>query len=284
MGIFNFNFKKKENVAEKENRAEDLINENTAFNIREAFNTLRTNVVFALAPSGGKRLMVTSSNPSEGKSTTSVNLGVVLAQNGNKVLLIDGDLRKPKLHQFFEVDYTHGLSRFLVGQESLNEALVHTHIKNLDLIPAGVIPPNPSELLGSNRMKVFLEKVEEYYNYIIVDTPPINVVTDAAVLSKFVSGVLLVVHYGSTNRDDFRRSVNQLKIAGANIIGFSMVAVKSEHKGYYKNYRGYKKSYYSSYGYGRRSTKHAGENSAGAGNAAAKNASSDPVSAEDDDE
>ena len=93
-----------------------------------------------------------------------------------------------------------------------------------------------------------------------------------------------MVHYGSTNRDDFRRSVNQLKIAGANIIGFSMVAVKSEHKGYYKNYRGYKKSYYSSYGYGGRSTKHAGENSAGAGNAAAKNASSDPVSAEDDDE
>ena len=121
-------------------------------------------------------------------------------------------------------------------------------------------------------MKVFLEKVEEYYNYVIVDTPPINVVTDAAVLSKYVSGVLLAVHYGSTNRDDFRRSVNQLKIAGANIIGFSMVAVKSEHKGYYKNYRGYKKDYYSAYGYGARAAE-SGSTRSGSGSGSSRSGS-----------
>jgi capsular exopolysaccharide synthesis family protein len=111
---------------------------------------------------------------------------------------------------------------------------------------SGIIPPNPSELLGSSRMKLFLEKAEEYYDYIIIDTPPINVVTDAAVLSKIVSGVLIVVHYGSTDRDDFQKAKNQLQMVGANIIGFSVVGVRSEHKGYYKKY--YKS--YDNYGYG----------------------------------
>ena len=236
-------FKKKNNTGEEEMESEYLVDENTPFNIREAFNTLRSNVLFALAPTNGKKLLITSANQSEGKSTTAVNLAAALAQSGYKVLIIDCDMRKPKLHKFFGVDYVHGLSRFLVGQESLNETLVHTEIKNLDLMPAGVIPPNPSELLGSNRMKVFLDKVEEYYNYIILDTPPVGMVIDAAVLSKYVSGVLVAVHYGTTRRDDFMKVKNQLDMAGANIIGFSMIAVKSEHKGYYKKYYKYGSSY-----------------------------------------
>ncbi len=250
---FNFNIFNpgKKKAADDDNfENEYLINDETPFNIREAFNTLRSNVLFALAPTGGKKLLVTSANQAEGKSTTSVNLAAALAQNGNKVLLIDCDLRKPKLHKFFNVDYTHGLSRFLVGQESLNDTLIHTDIRNLDLMPAGVIPPNPSELLGSNRMKVFLDKVEEYYNYVILDTPPIGMVIDAAVLSKYVSGVLVAVHYASTRRADFMKAKNQLDMAGANIIGFTMVAVKSEHKGYYKKYSKYGSYYSYGYGYG----------------------------------
>ncbi|MBR6934674.1 MAG: CpsD/CapB family tyrosine-protein kinase [Clostridia bacterium] len=241
-----FGLKKKKALETEQETQEYLLSEDTPFNVREAFNTLRTNVVFGMAPSGGKRLLVTSANQSEGKSTTSVNLAVALAQNGAKVLLIDADLRKPKLHKFFNTDYTHGLSRFLIGQETLNDALFRTPVKNLDLMTSGIIPPNPSELLGSSRMKLFLEKAEEYYDYIIIDTPPINVVTDAAVLSKIVSGVLIVVHYGSTDRDDFQKAKNQLQMVGANIIGFSVVGVRSEHKGYYKKY--YKS--YDSYGYG----------------------------------
>ena len=234
-------FKKNKMTDETEASPEDLLSNSTPFPVREAFNTLRTNVIFALAPTGGKTLLVTSSNPSEGKSTTASNLAVALAQNGNKVLLLDGDMRKPKLHKFFSADFSHGLSRFLVGLESLNEVLIHTEIPNLDFIPSGVIPPNPSELLGSGRMKVFLDKMCEYYNYIIVDTPPINVVTDAAVLSKYVSGVLIVVHYGVTSRDDFKKTNRQLEMAGANVIGFSLVAVKSEKSG------GYSKNYYKKY-------------------------------------
>ena len=240
-------FKKKKAVEDTE-EGEYLLDENTPFNVREAFNTLRTNVVFGMAPSGGKSLLITSANQSEGKSTTSVNLGVVLAQNGAKVLLIDADMRKPKLHKFFNVDYTKGLSRFLIGQGTLNDSLYRTPIKGLDLMTAGIIPPNPSELLGSNRMKVFIEKAQEYYDYVIIDTPPINVVTDATVLSESVSAVLVVVHYGSTTRDDFQKAKNQLKISGANVIGFAIIGVRSEHKGYYKKY--YKS--YSSYGYGHR--------------------------------
>jgi len=234
-------FKKKNKANEIEASPEDLLGAGTPFPVREAFNTLRTNVIFALAPTGGKTLLVTSSNPSEGKSTTASNLAVALAQNGNKVLLLDADMRKPKLHKFFSADFSHGLSRFLVGLESLNEVLIHTDVQNLDFIPSGVIPPNPSELLGSSRMKVFLDKMCDYYNYIIVDTPPINVVTDAAVLSKYVAGVLMVVHYGVTSRDDFKKSHRQLELAGANVIGFSLVAVKSEQRG------GYSKNYYKKY-------------------------------------
>ena len=167
-----FGLKKKKALETEQETQEYLLSEDTPFNVREAFNTLRTNVVFGMAPSGGKRLLVTSANQSEGKSTTSVNLAVALAQNGAKVLLIDADLRKPKLHKFFNTDYTHGLSRFLIGQETLNDALFRTPVKNLDLMTSGIIPPNPSELLGSSRMKLFLEKAEEYYDYIIIDTPP----------------------------------------------------------------------------------------------------------------
>lgn len=241
-------FKKKKNVEEVDESGEYLLDEKTPFNVREAFNTLRTNVVFGMAPSDGKSLMITSANQSEGKSTTSVNLAVVLAQNGAKVLLIDADLRKPKLHRFFNIDYNKGLSQFLIGQATLNDSLYRTPIEGLDLMTAGIIPPNPSELLGSSRMKVFIEKAEEYYDYVIIDTPPINVVTDATVLSEYVSAVLIVVHYASTTRDDFQKAKNQLRISGANVIGFSVIGVKTEHKGYYKKY--YKT--YSSYGYGSR--------------------------------
>ncbi|MBO4326829.1 MAG: CpsD/CapB family tyrosine-protein kinase [Clostridia bacterium] len=264
MNLFGFN--KKKTTLSEEDSQEYILNDETPFNVREAFNTLRTNVVFGMAPSGGKSLLITSANQSEGKSTTSVNLSVVLAQNGAKVLLIDADLRKPKLHKFFGTDYTHGLSRFLIGQESLNDSLFRTSIKGLDLMTSGVIPPNPSELLGSNRMKVFLEKAEEYYDYIIVDTPPINVVTDAAVLSKYTSAVLIVVHYGSTNRDDFQKAKNQLRIVGANVIGFSVVGVRSERKGYYKKYRAY--NGYSEYGYGEKPKEKRGSESGGEGETA----------------
>lgn len=219
-----------------------ILNEKTPFPVREAFNTLRTNLVFSLAPTGGKTVIVVSANASECKSTTAANLAISLAQNGSKVLLIDADLRKPTLHTFFRVNYTHGLSRFLVGFESFSEALCREVIPNLDFMPSGVIPPNPSELLGSERMKVFLEKMNEYYDYIVIDTPPVNLVTDAAVLSAYVSGVLFVLRYGHTTYDDLNRAIASFENTGVHILGYTLAEVPNGHGRYYnRRYKKYNK-------------------------------------------
>lgn len=227
-----------------------ILNDKTAFPIREAFNTLRTNLVFALAPTGGKSVIVASANASECKSTTAVNLAIALAQNGNKILLVDADLRKPTLHTFFKVNYNHGLSRFLVGFESFSESLCREVMPNLDFMPSGVIPPNPSELLGSERMKIFLEKMNEYYDYIIIDTPPVNLVTDAAVLSAYVSGVLFVLRYGHTTYDDLHRAVDAFSATGVALLGYTIAEVPNGHGKYYsRRYKKYQR--YTSYGYKR---------------------------------
>ncbi len=234
-----------------------VLNEKTPFPVREAFNTLRTNLVFSLAPTGGKSVIIASANASECKSTTAANLAISLAQNGSKVLLIDADLRKPTLHTFFRVNYAHGLSRFLVGFESFSEALCRDVIPNLDFMPSGVIPPNPSELLGSERMRVFLEKMNDYYDYIVIDTPPVNLVTDATVLSAYVSGVMFVLRYGYTTYDDLKRAVAGVRGAGANVLGFTLAELPNGRGHYYA--RKYKK--YGKYGrnYARYSDKHSAD-------------------------
>lgn len=239
--------KKKKNMLLPKDR---ILNEKTPFPVKEAFNTLRTNLVFALAPTGGKTVIVASANASECKSTTAANLAIALAQNGSKVLLIDADLRKPTLHTFFRVNYTHGLSRFLVGFESFSEALCRDVIPNLDFMSSGVIPPNPSELLGSERMKIFLEKMNEYYDYIIIDTPPVNLVTDATVLSAYASGVLFVLRYGHTTYDDLRRAQASFASTGIHILGFTLAEVPNGRGRYYsKHYKKYSKyGQYASYG------------------------------------
>lgn len=242
-----FGSKKNTHTLHPRNR---MLNEKTPFPVREAFNTLRTNLVFSLAPTGGKSVIIASANASECKSTTAVNLAISLAQNGSKVLLIDADLRKPTLHTFFKVNYSHGLSRFLVGFESFSEALCRDIMPNLDFMPSGMIPPNPSELLGSERMKIFLEKMNEYYDYIIIDTPPVNLVTDAAALSAYVSGVLFVLRYGHTTYEDLNRAVAAFEATGVHILGFTLAEMPSGHGRYYKRkYKKYHKyGHYSSYG------------------------------------
>ncbi len=248
-----FGKKKKSQTLQPRHR---MLNEQTPFPVREAFNTLRTNLVFSLAPTGGKSVIIASANASECKSTTAVNLAISLAQNGSKVLLVDADLRKPTLHTFFKVNYSHGLSRFLVGFESFSEALCREVMPNLDFMPSGVIPPNPSELLGSERMKIFLEKMNEYYDYIIIDTPPVNLVTDAAALSANVAGVLFVLRYGHTTYEDLNRAVAAFETTGVHILGYTLAEMPSGHGRYYK--RKYKKYHkygsYGSYGYGRKNT------------------------------
>ncbi|HBV52259.1 MAG TPA: capsular biosynthesis protein [Clostridiales bacterium] len=229
-------------MADKKVKARELLitNENFPFAVREAYNTLRTNVLYALSPINGKIVAVTSPNAGEGKSTVSVNLAIALAETSARVLLIDCDLRKPTIHKKLGLNNSSGLSKFIVGFETMADALTREILPNLDVMTSGPIPPNPSELLGSANMQTFLNKVSDYYDYIILDTPPINIVTDMAVMANFISGVLLVSYYASTTIEDVRRAQEALKIVNAKILGLVVAGVirKKGNKGdYYRKSR-----------------------------------------------
>lgn len=229
-------------MADKKVKARELLitNENFPFAVREAYNTLRTNVLYALSPINGKIVAVTSPNAGEGKSTVSVNLAIALAETSARVLLIDCDLRKPTIHKKLGLNNSSGLSKFIVGFETMADALTREILPNLDVMTSGPIPPNPSELLGSANMQTFLNKVSDYYDYIILDTPPINIVTDMAVMANFISGVLLVSYYAVTTVEDVRRAQEALKIVNAKILGLVVAGVirKKGNKGdYYRKSR-----------------------------------------------
>ena len=229
-------------MADKKVKERELLitRENFPFAVREAYNTLRTNVLYALSPINGKIIAVTSPNAGEGKSTVSVNLAIALAETSARVLLIDCDLRKPTIHKKLNLNNSSGLSKFIVGFETMADALKREILPNLDVMTSGPIPPNPSELLGSANMQTFLNKVSDYYDYIILDTPPINIVTDMAVMANFISGVLLVSYYAVTTVEDVRRAQEALKIVNAKILGLVVAGVvrKKGHKGdYYRKGR-----------------------------------------------
>lgn len=212
--------------------------------IAESFRTLRTNLSFSAADRPLKVLLITSVGPRDGKSVVAANLAVVLAQAGGRVLIVDGDMRKPILHKFFGKDNSRGLTNLLVQDLDLKEAAHSTEIDGVWIVPSGPIPPNPSELLGSQKMKVFLEKASVQYDTIILDAPPVIAVTDAAVLAPLVDGVVLVLKAGSSRIDMVKEAKQQLEKANARIIGVVLNDVKISGKDYryYYCYRGKEKA------------------------------------------
>ena len=225
-----------------------LLTENNNFFIREAYKTLRTNVMFAITDEVKSRVvMVTSSMPSEGKSTTSVNLAISLADAGKKTLLIDCDLRKPRVARLLNLRNKTGLSDTLFQEENEQLPLAQVQGRELYVMTSGSIPPNPSELLGSGRMRRLLEKLREQFDYIVLDTPPVNVVTDAVVLSPYTDGTVLVVRRGHTETKALDHAVDQLQRVDAKILGFAMNGVELKRPG---AYGGKKYGYGYGYGYG----------------------------------
>ena len=210
--------------------------------ISEQFRTLRTNINFMAIDHPIKTLALTSASMSEGKSTVTDNLAVVWAQNGQRVLLVDADLRRPTIHQTFEIDNHRGLTSVLTSRTKtvdLNEIVQPSGIDNLSLLPSGPTPPNPAELLSSQRMKDFLKAVRERYDMVIVDVPPILEVTDTQVIAHNLDAVVLVVKQGQTQKMGAKRAVELLKIAHANLLGYVMNDVVSEGDGGYGYGYGY---------------------------------------------
>ena len=199
----------------------------------EAYRGLRTAIMFSTADREQQTLLISSAGPSEGKSLTSSNLAVTMAQAGTSTLLIDADFRKPMLHKIFGVPREKGFSNLIVGAAGLDEVIVHTGVSGLDIIPSGHIPPNPAELLGSDNIKVQIAALKKKYDRIIFDSPPIMPVTDAIVLSTQIDEVLLVVKAGSTTRELLGRAVEQLRGVRANILGAVLNSIKIGHEKYY---------------------------------------------------
>jgi tyrosine-protein kinase Etk/Wzc len=195
-----------------------------------------------------KSILITSSGPKEGKSTTAANLAIALAQAGNKVVLIDGDLRRPVVHSIFGMDKEDGLTNHFMGTLSYKKLARKTIIDNLSIITSGVLPPNPSELLASEKMQELLSQLQDDYDIILVDSPPIIAVTDAAILSTKVDGTILVVSSGQTNRDAIQRARDLLENVDARILGVLLNGVDLQGmygSYYYYYYYHYYYNYYS---------------------------------------
>lgn len=227
-----------------------LLDKDMPFAVTEAFKALRTNIMFALSTRNSKIIAVSSALPSEGKSTIAANLAITFAQTDSKVLFIDGDLRKPVAHRTFNLQNKLGLSTLLGGIDSFREVLNSQVTTGLDVITSGPIPPNPSEMLGSENMKVLLEKLTEFYDYIIIDTPPINIVSDTLNMLPFIAGVALVAKQGETPKDALQDAIDAIKFADGHILGVILGQVQTLGKSGYKSGYKYRYSRYSKYKYG----------------------------------
>ena len=184
----------------------------------EAYRTLRTNLQFASLDRDLRTLLVTSAAEGEGKTTVVANLGVALAESGSRVLLVDADLRRPGLHRVFDLPLTPGLSNALLAEET-DPTVLETGVAGLSVLSAGDPPPSPGEFVASSRLQRLLSQLRSTFDYVLLDTAPVTLVADAAVLAPSVDGVILVVSAGKTKRDLVRRAREQLEVVGARVLG-----------------------------------------------------------------
>ena len=203
--------------------------------VSEAYRTLRTNIQYSSFDKKIKTIVVTSAEAAEGKSTVSGNLALAFAQNENKVIILDCDLRKPSVHKNFKVSNLSGLSEVLIGKVELKD-VIQKRNENLDILTSGKIPPNPSEMLSSSSMSILIDKLKEEYDIVILDSAPLGVVTDAQILSTKVDGTILVTRAERTKRDVVLEAKNSLEKVGANILGCVLHSVENSKGKYYYYY------------------------------------------------
>ena len=207
--------------------------------ITEAYRTIRTNLQFASAVDDVKVVLTTSALPSEGKTSTVSNTAVVTAEAGKKVLLIDADMRKPQIHQRFQISNLRGLSTVLIREGNLEDCVVSSETEGLYLLPSGPIPPNPSELLASKRFAEFIQICREQFDLILIDSPPVLSVSDALVLSRASDGVVFVLDAQGTNRKLAQKAVGALQQINAKVLGVVLNRVKNEPGNSYYYYQHY---------------------------------------------
>lgn len=222
-------------------------NKKVPFAVVEAYKTIRTNLSFALPHEGCKSFVISSSVPSEGKSTTAVNIAVAFSQLGKNVLLIDADLRRPSIHKKLKLVNTKGLYTILSGSATFEDCVQNIN-KNFDALTSGPLSSNPIELIESEALTVLLSSLEQRYDYIIFDSTPINIVSDAISLAPKTDGLVMIVKEGTTRKDDVRRALSACQFANIRIIGTVINGVNSKHSRKY-SYRKYKLGYRYKYQY-----------------------------------
>ena len=209
----------------------------------ESFRGVRTGILFSSADKAPQVILVSSAGPNEGKTVCAVNLAVTMAQAGSRVVLLDCDMRRPRVHHLFDIGRDIGVSNLLVGDTEIQDAVVATEVPNLNVIPCGPIPPNPSEIIGSKRMKSLLETLRKDYERVVIDSPPLTAVTDSVILAQAADGVVLIVRAGDTPRQIVLNGVTQLRSVDSRVLGAVLNGVNTGKSSYY-----YYQYYYYYYG------------------------------------
>lgn len=204
--------------------------------VAEQLRTVMTNIAFANMDGKIKSIMVTSSEPSEGKSTFSANLAITYAKQGRNVVLVDADMRKPTVHKTFNISNTKGLSTILSGSSTVEDSIKYTAIDNLNVITSGPIPPNPSALLGNRKILDIINKFDQENDLVIVDVPPVNTMADASIVSTTVDGTIFVVPQGLAEKKSVKEAVEQLNKLNVNILGAVMNMTKNDGEDSYYYY------------------------------------------------
>jgi len=213
-----------------------IVNSHPKSPISEAYRAIRTNIQFANVDKAIKTILVTSPTPGEGKTTTLANIAAAMAQGGNKVLIIDADMRKPRVHKVLELNNNRGLAELLLEQGSPMDYIQGHEVLGIDVLTSGNIPTNPSELVQSKAMKQLMESLKEEYEYIFVDTPPVLPVTDSTIMSTYIDSVLLVIQSGAINRELVNKAKNALLQVGANILGVVLNKIQVKDTRAYNSY------------------------------------------------
>lgn len=244
--------KKKKKRAKSKFFEDALMCDQMHFDAREAYKLLRTNVLFTLPDKKCRKIGVTSANRGEGKSTIAINLAYTISATNSRVLLIDLDLRLPSVAKKLKVEYKYGLADYLAGTVTEADIIYKNKFNNWDIIFSGTIPATPAELIGSERMKDFISRLEDRYDFIIVDLPPVNVVSDALVAKDITDGFILAVRENYSDKHSLSECVRQLDFLNANILGYVLSNATDHNQTYGKRYGKYGKygKYYRKYGYG----------------------------------
>lgn len=225
-----------------ESRPPKMQDEGVVFSAKEAYRTIRTNLMFSVAKKGCKVIVFSSSIQGEGKTTTSANVAFSVARSNQKVLLIDLDLRNPHIYKLLKKPNAPGMTNYLSGFNTLDEVIHKDAYPNLDVICAGTISPNPAEMVASESVGKLMEEMKTKYDFIIIDTPPLNIVSDALSLVRYADGIVLVVRPKYTAKKEVQKAIDQVNFVGGKILGVIANGVQEKKRGYGR---------YGRYGYGR---------------------------------